>query len=122
MNDDIAVQMDRILDDIAEDASKASRAALKSVTKQCVSKLKATSPKGKNTKQKGRYAKGWRARIEETDAIVYNATDPGLTHLLEKGHVIVKTGKRSKAVPHIKPVEEWAAEELPRAILEDLGR
>jgi hypothetical protein len=57
------------------------------------------------------------------DTVVYNRTMPGLTHLLENGHVIRnKKGDygRTSGKKHIKPVEEWAVDELPRRIMEDI--
>ena len=43
------------------------------------------------------------------DGYVVYSDMPGLTHLLEHGHDIIKNGVkvgRTKAQPHIKPVEE----------------
>lgn len=120
MDSDIIIQMDKILDEVSDDVRKASREGIAQVPKEAVKKLRATSPRRiKGGKQKGRYARGWRVKIEDTDAIVYNATDAGLTHLLENGHAMPQGG-RSRAIPHIKPVEAWAAEELPRRILEGI--
>ena len=38
-----------------------------------------------------------------------------LTHLLEYGHK-TRSGTRTKAQPHIKPVEEWAEREAMKEI------
>ena len=61
------------------------------------------------------YAKGWTVRVERSKKqnryIVHNATHYQLTHLLEKGHRIIRhdgtdTGKRTAAEPHIAPVND----------------
>lgn len=68
----------------------------------------------------GDYRKGWRAKKVNGKWIVHNATDYQLTHLLEKGHALANGG-RSKAYPHIKPVEQELIEEFEREIREVLG-
>ena len=71
----------------------------------------------------GAYAKGWTTRMEtgrySSQGIIYNAAEPGLPHLLEHGHAIVRSGKmigRVSARPHIAPAEQNAAKELERRI------
>lgn len=59
----------------------------------------------------GKYKKGWRCEITkrgrgDTSALVKNATDYQLTHLLEKGHKKRGGKGRVKAFPHITPAEE----------------
>lgn len=89
------------------------------VAKEGVSKLKATSPRGKS---KNSYAKGWavkyiRVGSNKFNFIIYNRTKPGLTHLLEKGHQIVQgKGGRAKAYPHIAKVEQWCNSEFEKRI------
>ena len=81
---------------------------------QCATKLRAVSPK-----RKGRgkhYANGWRSKRlvygkgkNYYATTVYNATKPGLAHLLEKGHNGAKADGTAYFVPpqvHIKPVEQ----------------
>lgn len=73
----------------------------------------------------GAYAGGW---VNETldskpltvSHVIHNAQHYRLTHLLEKGHV-VRDGKgrevgHAAAYPHIKPVNDWANEELVRLV------
>lgn len=82
----------------------------KEIAKEGVQDLKRTSPTNKkNTRNKGKYKRGWRVEIEKGfgtfEAIVYNKTDYYLTHLLEKGHN-TRNGGKTTPIVHIKPVEE----------------
>lgn len=89
------------------------------VTKEGNKKLKLTSPTGHS---KDSYAKGWRVKYIRTGSnkfvfTIYNKTKPGLTHLLEKGHIIVQgKGGRAKAYPHIAKVEQWCNSEFEKRI------
>lgn len=119
MADSFSVQMRALLDEVNEDVRKATERNIQLVAKEAVQKLKNTSPM-----KTGSYSRGWAVkRISSTDAVVHNRTDYQLTHLLENGHVIKNkkgTYGRAPAHKHIKPVEEWANDELPRRIMEDL--
>ena len=121
---DIDAQMKEILDAVRNDVNNATEEALASVPKEAAAKLKATSPKGKGTRHAGRYTRGWRVKKEgRLSAVVHNATDWQLTHLLEKGHVIRNkygTYGRARAFSDIKAVEEWAQDQFPMKILRGL--
>lgn len=100
---------------------QASEAAGKKTANDAVRKLKAKSPKSKGHT---RYASKWKAKKEDGGYIVYNEQG-GLTHLLEKGHDIVRRGAkvgRAKAQPHIAPVEKEANEEFVKNVMEELNR
>lgn len=82
------------------------------VAKESVKKLKAESPRGRTNT----YYKGWAYKIEKGrlshGSVVYGK--PGtyqLAHLLEYGHA-KRGGGRTNAYEHIKPVEEWAINEV----------
>ena len=97
----------------------------KEVAKEGTKKLKATSQKGEGSR-KGHYADGWSVKYERTgngkfNFVIHNRKKPGLTHLLEKGHQLWQGG-RARAIPHIKPVEEWCNEEFERRVKERLGQ
>lgn len=124
------VSVERQLHDILEDYSlevvKATNKAEKKVAEDCVQKLKNTSPK-----RSGRgkhYANGWTKKKGKTSAaidsyVIYNKTKPQLTHLLENGHIIRNAkGTYGRVAPkkHIKPVEEYAADKLPKEIAREL--
>lgn len=91
--------------------------AAEKVGKEAVSKLKSTSPKGNKPYA---YSKGWRYKVTKVqadgsfDIKIYNATYGSLTHLLEKGHPLVRNGVtigRANAKPHIGPVNDWVQTE-----------
>lgn len=115
----VAAQMEELLEEIDKDVQKSAKDNINTVAKESVQKLKNTSPK-----KSGSYAKGWGVKKEgDMDVIVHNRTDYQLTHLLENGHVIRNkkgTYGRTRGVKHIAPVEEWAIDELPRRIIEDI--
>lgn len=115
----VTAQMTELLDEVNKDIERSAKTNIQTVAKESVQKLRNTSPV-----KTGSYAKGWGVRKEgDMDVIVHNRTDYQLTHLLENGHVIRNkkgTYGRAPAHKHIKPVEEWAIEELPRRIIEDI--
>lgn len=99
----------------------ATKEAIDEVSKEAVSKVKKNSPRRSNG---GTYAKGWAKQIT-AGRLTYGATVYGksgtyqLAHLLENGHA-TRNGGRTKAIAHIEPVDEWAAEELPKRIMQKL--
>lgn len=115
----VSVQMKELLNEVNKDVQQSAKRNIDGVARECVQKLKNTSPI-----KTGSYAKGWGTkRQSEMDVVVHNRTDYQLTHLLENGHVIRnKKGAygRAPAHKHIKPVEDWAVDELPRRIIEDI--
>lgn len=74
----------------------------------------------RNPKLTGDYAKGWtskntyKGKYSKVNTI-HNKTDYQLTHLLEYGHV-KRNGGRVAAIPHIKPVETRAIENITRKV------
>jgi hypothetical protein len=74
-----------------------------------VEKLKQNGPK-----KTGAYRKGWRKKKEGNGVVLHN-TKGQLTHLLENGHAQVGGGRVPGEV-HIRPVEEYVINELPRRI------
>lgn len=107
----IEIQMDKLLTQFDSELTEAAESVIDEVTKEAVNRLKSTSPK-----LTGAYAKSWTVkRTGPLEKTIYNKDYAWKTSLLENGHVIKnKKGVfgRSPAHPHIKPVEEWAAEEL----------
>lgn len=121
--DTITAQLQKILNDYSEDVRRAANESIDVVSKAAVKKLKSSSPR-----KTGSYAKGWTAKKEHGSGDIYtvtvhNKTDYQLTHLLENGHVIRNkkgTYGRVPGIKHIKPVEEWAQNELPNEIRKEL--
>lgn len=90
------------------------------VAKEAVKKLKADSPRGK----KGEYAKGWTYKLDKgrltVGAVIYGKSGTyQLAHLLEYGHA-TRNGGRTAAIEHIRPVEEWAVDEIIDRTIERL--
>ena len=115
----VTAQMKELMDQVDKDVKNSAKRNIDKVSKESVQKLKNTSPV-----KTGSYAKGWGTKKQgEMDVIVHNRTDYQLTHLLENGHVIKNkkgTYGRTHGIKHIAPVEEWAVDELPRRIIEDI--
>lgn len=115
----VSVQMKALLDEIDKDVQDSAKRNIDRIAKESVQKLRNTSPR-----KTGSYAKGWGTKKEgDMDVVVYNRTNYQLTHLLENGHVIRNkkgTYGRTPGRKHIAPVEEWAVDELPRRIMEDI--
>lgn len=70
------------------------------VINEGLQEIKASSPRNR-----GKYAAGWRKTNYGSAIVLYNATKPSITHLLEKGYA-KRNGGRVAAKPHIQPVEE----------------
>ncbi len=115
----VTAQMSELLDEVNKDVEKSTRTNIQRIAKEGAQKLRNTSPK-----MTGEYAQGWGVKkLGDKDVVIHNKTMPGLTHLLENGHVIRNkkgTYGRAPAHKHIKPVEDWAIDELPRRIMEDI--
>ena len=121
--DSVEVQMAEILDSYSKEVRRATNNSQDKVAKECVQKLKNTSPK-----KTGSYAKGWAVKRSKgksgiVDVTVHNKTDYQLTHLLENGHII-RNGKgeygRYNGVKHISPVADWASDAVPQEIEREL--
>ena len=120
---DIEQDLREILDEYSEDVTEAVGKAIKKVANESVKKLKQTSPRRPGG---GDYAAGWKKTIE-TGGLVIEATVHGgpktypLAHLLENGHA-KRGGGRTMPIVHIKPVEDWAIEEVQKTIKEEVER
>lgn len=123
--DDMAKVLAAELQNYCQEVTDGVKADVKSVAKETVSELKATSPVDKRrTGRRGRYAKGWKDTVVfESDldirVEVHNKTDYQLAHLLEFGHEVVAGGKvvgHYEGKPHIRPAEEKAEEKLMKQV------
>lgn len=110
MKDVLGVFTDEVLHDV--------ESAVDEVGEEAAARLKQAN-KGRTTWKK--YPRGWKSTVRKRrlthEAIIHNATDYRLTHLLEFGHA-KRNGGRTKAYPHIADVADWADEELQRRIEE----
>lgn len=121
MAESIKVELGKVLDEYSEELDEAVNVTMHAVAKEAAQKLKATSPK-----KTGEYARGWKTKndFKSKTYTVYNATRPGLTHLLENGHLSRNqfgVWGRVNGRPHIKPVEEWAVAEAMRRLEQRLN-
>lgn len=117
----IEKQMKEITKEIAESINDAVDEALKEPPKLAKRVIMAGAPK-----LTGSYRKGWRIKRHRRtkSAVVYNATDPGLAHLLEYGHVTKNQyGQytRTPAHKHIKPAEEQSVDLFLETIERELN-
>lgn len=121
MTTDIAEEIAQELQAYTVEVQMKIEKAARKICREAISKLKETSPRGHG---KEHYADGWKAKLEKSDMgfhiTIYNAKKPGLTHLLENGH-LNRDGTRAKAFPHIKAVQDEANEKLAQEIEKILG-
>ena len=119
----IEIQVADILEDYSVEVKRATNNSMDVVAKECVAKLRNTSPK-----RTGAYARSWKAHRERgsggiNTVTVHNKDHYQLTHLLENGHIVRNkkgTYGRFNGIKHIAPVEEWASSELPAEIEREL--
>lgn len=118
--DSLAKEIAKALEDYSDDISELVEDTANEVGKEAVDEIKQTSPK-----KRGSYAKGWALKKDklgknEYSVKIHNKTDYQLTHLLEFGHA-TRNGKRTKAIPHIRPVEEKYSEKYERELKRKIG-
>ena len=122
MADSIEVQLDRILDEYENLTKETVQKSANKSGRDAVQKLKNSSPKRPGG---GEYAPGWSTKKTKDGVVVYNRKKPGLTHLLEKGHVIRNkygTYGRAPAHVHIAPVADQGSSEFEENIRRELSR
>lgn len=116
--DDLANEISQVLTDYIGVTEKACENGVVETAKEAVNELHSAHPSG--SEEWGswdNYNRGWTVRKDKGKiksgllAIVQNQTYYRLTHLLEKGHAKTNGG-RTRAFPHIAPVEEKAEQHL----------
>lgn len=108
----LVAEVSEILDTYKLDVVKATNAAARESAELVVKQLKTNSPKRKG-KGGGKYRRGWRVTKRQygtlTSYIVHNGSCPGLTQLLENGHVSKNqygSYGRVRAIKHIGPAAD----------------
>lgn len=101
------------VEEVTDKVTKEARDELKKISPR--KKVSKAIPKRKSSSKKKKvrenpYYKGWSVKISKRGAtkyhkVIWNKTNYQLTHLLEFGHA-TRNGGRTKAIPHIRPVEE----------------
>ena len=113
-----ASEISEILSQYDEDVREVVDQSITEVAKDAQKTLRQSGDFGGT----GKYKKSWATKIEKkriyTAATVYNKK-PGLTHLLEFGHV-KQNGGRTRAFPHIAPVNDKVESEVIKKIEEKL--
>lgn len=120
------VRIDELSDAIRDEIDKMNKEVIEKVNdaaehaaSEAVKALKASSPvraDGYDRKYPpGSYAKSWTKKkggnqLGVVSYTVHNEKHYQLTHLLEFGHIIAGTGRRSKALPHVANVNKSASE------------
>lgn len=122
---DLSKAVADVLDKYGSAADAVIRESVEQVSKEAVEKLQAVSTFAPGGHPSGDYSKSWTVEDVKTGrfrhkTVVHNEEHYRLSHLLEKGHVTRNgTGRtfgRTTAYPHIAPVNEWAASELPKEV------
>lgn len=121
----MSVSVERMADEIAKMLTEYEAAIVKNVdasgkavADKGAKQLRQTSPK-----RTGKYAKSWGVTREDSSFgenakyIIHNKKHYRVAHLLEHCHVMAN-GKRTKAIPHIKPVEEQVIREYEKKVRE----
>ncbi len=98
-------EISKALEEYTEDVSEAIKQSAIDIGTDGVKALKTT----KLPKKTGAYRRGWKKKVKSganfINVKIHNAKHYRLTHLLEYGHA-TSTGSRTKAIPHIAPVEK----------------
>ena len=113
--DDFLEAVQGELTEYANEVTGYVKESVKDVAKETVKEVKRRSPV-----RSGAYKKSWgQTQIYEGPGgiriTIHNKKHYRLTHLLENGHAL-KSGGRTRAFPHIKPAEDFAARELEKKV------
>lgn len=113
----------KYLEDYVEDIEEGVEEVTDKVSKEAVAELEQISPKRQGTR-KNPYHKGWTSKKEKKGRKyarkIHNKTNYQLTHLLENGHA-TRNGGRTKAQPHIKPIEEKYSKVFENELKKKIG-
>ena len=120
MIEGVAHQLNRILEEYAEQVNDTTDDIMDEVATDTANELKRISPK-----KSGKYAKSWTVKKDKKNHsyTVHNAKCYRLTHLLENGHVVKNqygTYGRVSGQPHIAKAEEDGVNKLINKLEQEL--
>ena len=118
--DQMAAAIEEELEKYKDLASDELKKAVKKAGKTAKADINESAPV-----RTGKYAKSWKSKVTAEDSqriqvTVYSPSRYMIAHLLENGHA-KRGGGRVRAIPHIKPAEEYAEEVLLKDIEKALG-
>ena len=109
-------EISAILSEYSKEVTEEMQDAVELVTKAGARAVSQTARAAYGGKK---YAAGWRDKTErgrlDAEGVIYNATVPGLPHLLEHGHA-KRNGGRVPGRAHIKPVEDKITKDFGRKV------
>lgn len=117
----LTISVGKILESYSAEMKELTFSCAKKAALETKRMLINTSPK-----KTGDYSRGWAIKKGKDSYTIYNKTKPGLTQLLEFGHVTRNgTGRTydpTPAHPHIKDAEKFGAERFTELVMEEAGR
>lgn len=123
--DELSEAIRQEIDSMNQEVIEKCNEAAENAAKEGVKELKAKSPvRADGYARKyppGSYAKSWTLSKEGstlgvTNYTIHNKKHYQLTHLLEFGHIIPSTGKRSRTFPHIGDVNDKVSRDFVDAV------
>lgn len=104
----LTAEINLALEDYIAGAQEALNEAAQEAAELTARQLRQNSPRGK-----GKYSRGWKVKKQQqghlVSYVVFNGSSPGLTHVLEHGHVARNqygSYGRVRALKHIGPAAE----------------
>lgn len=120
MKTNISKQLQEILKNYSDEVVEVTTRTLSEVGDHAVERLHTA---GDFRNRSGKYRRSFTKTTEEGrtfTGVIVHARPPHhrLTHLLENGHRVGKTDKRTRAYPHISIVNDEAQDEAVKKIIE----
>lgn len=120
--EDLPNAINAILSAYADDVANITDKSVKKVTKETVKVVKKT---GDYKNRRPKYRKSIRSRVEPglngAKGVVYaGGHEYSLTHLLENGHRLWNSPRRTSAFPHWVKGEDYAQQALPKLLIQEL--